>query len=138
MKSKTEILNEIIACGFPDNEVAISYEEFFDNDNCSDNCIGVNIYPDQPAPEKFYQIFKELIASKKVEHIFVRISDIDEPADWFFSDTVYVIGSLTIKELKDIIKILSPDEIYKKWMYGKPTNVPDIKSGQNIYSIFWD
>ena len=138
MKTKADILKEIKETGFPDNEVAISLDDFFDNENYSDNCIGVNIYPDPPTPEKFYKIFKELIANKKADRIFVRISDIDEPEEWFYSDTVYVIGSLTLEELKNSIETLYPDEIYETFMYGKPANIADLDSGQKAYSIWWD
>jgi hypothetical protein len=138
MKTKTDIVEEIKRIGFPDNEVAISMDDFFDNENYSYNCIGVNIYPDAPTPEKFYEIFKELIASKKADRILVRISDIDEPEEWFYSDTVYVIGSLTLEELKNSIETLYPDEIYENFMYGKPANIADLDSGQKAYSIWWD
>jgi hypothetical protein len=138
MRTKEDILKEIKEFGFPDNEVAISADDFFDNDNYSESCIGVNIYPDPPPNEVFYQTFKDLIASRKAEKIFVRISDVDEPEEWFFSDTVYIISSLKEKELKESINILRPDEVNEEWMYGKPVNVDDIKEGQKVYSVFWD
>jgi hypothetical protein len=138
MKKKAELLKEIKDIGFPDSEVAISMEDFFDNENYSDECIGVNIYPDPPTSEKFYEVFKELIASMKADRIFVRISDIDEPENWFYSDTVYIIGSLTLEELKESIGILCPDEIYEEVMYGKPVNIADIDRGQKMYSVWWD
>lgn len=138
MKTKADILKKIKDIGFPDNEVAISMDDFFDNENYSDNCIGVNIYPDPPTPEKFYEVFKELIATGKADRIFVRISDIDEPEEWFYSDTVYVIGSLTLEELMNSIQTLCPDELYENFLYGKPANIEDLDIGQKAYSIWWD
>lgn len=138
MKTKAELLKEIKDIGFPDSEVAISMDDFFDNENYSEDCIGANIYPARPTPEKFYKVFKALIASKKADKIFVRISDIDEPENWFYSDTVYIIGSLTLDELKDSIETLCPDEIYEEFMYGKPVNIADINNGQKTYSLWWD
>lgn len=138
MRTKHDILSEIKKCDFPHKEVAISLDEFFDSTNCSDDCIGVNLYPEQPSHEVFYQTFKGLIASGKADKIFIRISDIDEPEDWFFTDTVYIIGNLTIDELKDAIKSLSPDEIYEDWSNGKPVNVETIGSGMKVYSVWWD
>jgi hypothetical protein len=137
MLTKNDILNTIQDLGFPDNEVAISLDDFFDNPNCVD-AIGVNIYPDPPTTESFYQTFKELIHSKKADKIFVRISDADDPENWFFSDTIYVIGNLTLDELKTSIKELRPDEIYEEWINGKPGNIDDIQPGKKIYSIWWD
>ena len=138
MKTKADILKEINDVCFAENEVAISIDDFFGNENYSDSCIGVNIYPDPPAPEKFYEVLKELITSKKADRIFVRITDIEDPEEWFFSDTVYIIGSLTLEDLKKSIEILCPDEIYEEFMYGKPVNISDIDSRQKIYSVWWD
>ena len=115
---------------------------FFSNINFSEDysegCIGVNIYPDNPGPEKFYLILKELISSKKATEIFVRISDIDEPEEWFFSDTIYITTKLSLDELRESLEALKPDEIYEDWMYGKPANIGEIESGSKIYSVFWD
>lgn len=138
MKTKENILNEIKAFGFPRNEVVIGFDDFFNNTNYSNECIGVNIYPNQPKPEKFYEILKSLIASKKADCIFVRISDIDEPQNWFYSDTVYIIGSLSLDELKRSIEPLYPDEIYIGFMYGRPVNIGVFDENQNTYSVWWD
>lgn len=137
MKTKSEILTEIYQAGFPDNEVAITLNDFFDNTNCNDS-IGVNIYPNPPSIEKFHQVFKDLISQGKADNVYVRISDIEEPEEWFFSDTIYVIGSLSLDELKNQINVLRPDEIYENWMYGKPINIGNITNDKKIYSIFWD
>ena len=138
MKTKADILKEIKEVGFPDNEVAVSIEDFFGNENCTESCIGVNIFPNQPSPEKFHDVFKDLIATKKASKIFVRISDIDDPEEWFYSDTVYIIGNLTIEELNDSIEPLSPTFIYEEFFYGKPVNIPSIDNGEKIYSVWWD
>lgn len=137
MKTKAEILNTIKYYGFPAKEVAISFTDFFNNDNCKD-AIGVNIEPEPPLAEKFHQVFKNLLDLGKADSILVRIADIDDPEDWFYSDTVYVIGNVTLEDLKAQIKELSPDEIYEEWMYGKPVNVDGLQNGQKIYSIWWD
>jgi hypothetical protein len=137
MKTKPEILAKIQQLGFPDNEVAIELDDFFDNNNSNDS-IGVNIYPNPPSAEKFYQVFKNLIVSGKADNVYVRISDIEEPTEWFFSDTIYVIGALSLDELKNHINMLRPDEIYENWMYGKPINIENISNDKKVYSIFWD
>lgn len=138
MRTKKDILEEIIGLGYPKNEIALKLDDFFDNEHCTEESIGVNVYPDQPAIANFFKTFKNLIASKKAGAVFVRICDIEEPEDWFFSDTVYVIGDLTLEELKDSVAHLFPDEIYDYWMYGKPINVPETKENEKIYSLWWD
>jgi hypothetical protein len=137
MKTKSEILAEIYQLGFPNKEVAILLDDFFDNTNCIDS-IGVNIYPNPPSIDKFYRVFKDLIISGKANNVYVRISDAEEPSEWFFSDTIYVIGTLSLNELKNHINELRPDEIYENWMYGKPISISIIPNGMSVYSIFWD
>ena len=138
MKTKVEILSEIKKSGFPEKEVAISIYDSFANENYSENCIGVNVYPDPPKPEKFYEVFSQLISNGKAERILVRISDIDDPKEWLFSDAVYVISKLEFEELKSCVISLSPTEIYEDFMYGKPENISAIDTGLRIYSIWWN
>jgi len=137
MKTKEDFVKEIIAAGFPENEVVIGIDDFFCNENFMEGCIGVNIYPDPPAPEKFYEVFKELLTSNKADTILVRISDIDDPKEWFYSDTVYVIGSLTLEDLNNAIEILRPDEV-DEVINGIHFKIQDLESGQKIYSMWWD
>lgn len=138
MRTKDEIVKEIKGFGFPEHEVAITVDDFFENEYYSEGCIGANIYPDPPSPEKFYLILKDLISSKKIINVFVRICDINDPLDWFYSDTIYIVTNMTIEELKESIAILQPNEIYEHWMYGKPVNIKHVENGYKIYSVWWD
>ncbi len=134
MRTKADILKEITDYGFPHKEVVISMDDYFDSENCTEGCFGGNGEP----PEKFYQIFKDLVSTRKADVIFVRINDADDPEEWFSTDTVYIIGSLSLEEVQANMELLEPDEIYEEWMYGKPVNVDDIKGGQKVYSVWWD
>jgi hypothetical protein len=139
MKTKSELVATIKGFGYPENEVVLSLDDFFDSIHCSDSCIGANIFPEQaPLPEEFYRLFKELISSGKVDAIFIRPSDIDEPEEWFYTDTVYIIGNLTIHELKEHVQFLYPDEVYDHWLYGQPANANELQPGQKVYSLWWD
>jgi hypothetical protein len=137
MTTKTEMLSVIQDAGFPHNEVAIKLDHFFSGEDCSDS-IGVNVYPVAPAAGKFYIVFKDLLDSGKVDDIFMRITDVEEPGNWFFCDTVYVTGSIETDELEAHVAVLSPDEITEGWLNGKPANISDVPEGQNVYSIWWD
>ena len=75
MDKRTELLNKILQNGFPDKEVVVSVEEFFDG-NDDIGSIGCNIYPDPPSLQTFYETFTRLKAIDKIENIFVRIADI--------------------------------------------------------------
>ena len=134
MDKKTTILNELKKDGFPDKEVAVTLETFFEG-NHGDSSIGVNLYPHQPTPQEFYDVFKKIKSSNKTENIFVRISDADD-VDWFYTDAVYIVGNWTADEMREVVKDLHPDEIYDGWMYGKPANVPQTNS--KVLSLWWD
>lgn len=136
MERKTEILNKIKGEGYPGKEVVVSLEEFFDG-NEDDGSIGANLYPDQPSLKNFYDTFKGMVSSGEVESIFVRIADAED-SDWFYTDTVYVIGNITLKEVKEMLKELKPDEIYSGWMYGMPVNLQNVKIDMPVYSVWWD
>ena len=112
----------------------MTLETFFEGNN-ENSSIGVNLYPHQPTPQDFYNVFKKIKSSNKTENIFVRISDADE-VEWFYTDAVYIVGSWTAEEMKVIVKDLQPDEIYEDWMYGKPVNVPQTNS--KVLSLWWD
>ena len=132
MKSREEILNYILSIGFPSNEVAIPFEDFFENNN-DDASIGVNLSP-RPATNVFYQILQNIKAETNTENILVRIADTD--TDWFYSDAVYIIGKWTREELAEKLTILKPDEIHHGWLYKKPVNVVD--TYQSVYTVWWD
>lgn len=131
---KDKILDEIKKYGFPEKEVAVSIETFFEGNNDTGS-IGVNLYP-QPSLEDFYSVFKKIKSYDKTESIFVRIAEDDEDAEWFYTDTVYIVGNYSIDEIKVMVKEIQPDEIYENWMYGKPVNIPETKN--NVFSIWWD
>jgi hypothetical protein len=136
MDRKIEILERITKAGFPKKEVAVSVAEFFDG-NEYEGSIGANLYPEQPSLKFFHETFKTMLASDKVEHIFIRITDAED-SDWFYTDTVYIIGEITIEEVTEMLKELHPTEIYSDWMYKKPVNISDVSAGKIIYSVWWD
>jgi hypothetical protein len=136
VNKKERIFKKIESLGFPDKEIVVSLDDFFDgNDDYAS--IGPNIYENQPSPQEFYDTFKELIVSKDADEILVRISDV-EGLDWPFTDVVYIISSQPLDDIKEKVTHLQPDEIYDGWMYGKPVNAGDVPSGKKVYSLWWD
>lgn len=136
MNKKEKLIEKIHSFGYPENEIVVSLDDFFDGNN-DPASIGPNIHTDQPSPQEFYQKLSELKNSEKVEEILIRIQDVED-LDWPFTDTVYVISKLSLQELKSQLTDLQPDEIYEEWMYGKPINAPEIKDGYSISSVWWD
>jgi hypothetical protein len=133
MDKKTKLLSEIKEDGFPQKEVAVSLDRFF-IDNNDLGSIGVNIDP-QPEPKEFYNVLLKIRSSRKTENIFVRISDADD-TDWFYTDAVYIVGDWTADEIKEMMKDLSPDEVYEGWLYGKPINISE--TGNQVHTVWWD
>ncbi|MFN0031621.1 MAG: hypothetical protein ACKVOR_05625 [Flavobacteriales bacterium] len=136
MNRKTEILEKITKAGFPKSEVAVSVDEFFDG-NDDEGSIGANLYPEQPSLKTFSNTFKSMLASDRVENIFIRIADAED-TNWFYTDTVYVVADATMDEVTEMLKGLQPTEIYSDWMYGKPVNISDVTADKKIYSVWWD
>jgi hypothetical protein len=135
MNRKTEILKKITKAGFPKSEVVVTVDEFFEG-NTDGGSIGANLYPEQPSLKTFSDTFKTMLASDKVESIFIRIADAED-TEWFYTDTVYVVGDATKDEVTEMLKGLQPTEIYSDWMYGKPVNIAGF-TRKNIYSVWWD
>ena len=135
---KQQLLKKIESAGFPSQEVAVSLSDFFEGNKFA-GTIGVNLYPDTLTPEFFYQKLKEIDTHLQVHEIVIRITDVDDPVEWFYSDTVYINCSLTKEELQQCLSDLKPSEIYEGWMYGKPVILKtNISVEQNIFSIWWD
>jgi len=134
--NKEELLKRIDTLGFPQTEVILTFEEFFEGNEC-ETSIGVNIAR-KPSITVFCDTFKKLLNDNLADKILVRVVDIEDPEEWIFSDTVYVIGDINIAQLEDRIKKLSPDDINEGWIYGEPVNVGEYDKSKKIYTIFWD
>lgn len=136
MNTREELLNKIKSAGFPDKEVVLTLDQFFKGNN-DIGSIGVNLYPDQPYPAVFYETFKRLIQSGQIESVYVRIADVDD-IEWFFTDTVFLVGQISLDELRQRVADIHPTKIYKGWMYGLPANLSDDFSDKQVYSLWWD
>jgi hypothetical protein len=144
MNKKDKIIEQLEKFGFPENEVVLTLDEFFaDNDAFFAGpegyaSIGVNISPNQPSPQTFYETLKFLIDTYKATNIFAKITDAEEPEDWFFTDTVYIVSDLDIDEIAILTKNLSPDEIGEGWCSGLPVNIDKSYLNKSVYFLFWD
>ena len=136
MSKKDKLFEKIESLGYPDNEILVTLEDFFEG-NDDYGSIGVNLYPHQPSPSDFYSKFKEIRQLDSVDNIYVRIADTKD-GDWAYTDAVYIVTTLTIPDLQKLLTDLQPDEIYEDWMYGKPKNAPDLTNNFKVYSAWWD
>jgi hypothetical protein len=133
---RTDLLQKINRAGFPDNEVFVSVDDFFDG-NESNGSIGMNIYPAPPSLQDFHKTLTAIANDERTETLLIRVADIDD-AEWFYSDTICIVGDYSLLQIKEIFKNLRPDEIYEGFMYNKPSNIPPPNPGNKIYSIWWD
>jgi hypothetical protein len=137
MDLKDDILDKLDELGYPENEVVLTLEEFFENNDNGDT-IGVNIVHNKPSPQEFYEVLKHITDYPEVDAIYVRIADAEFPQEWFFSDTVYIVGELDIERITDITELLYPDEISEGWLYGTPVNIPKTLANKRVVSLWWD
>lgn len=137
MDIKDELLDKIEALGYPDNEVVFTLEEFFE-DNDNEFTIGVNITHNKPSPQEFYEVMKHITNYPEVDGIYVRVTDVEFPQEWFYSDTIYIVGDMDIERLSDITELLYPSEITDGWLFGVPVNVPKAHATKNVLSIYWE
>lgn len=134
---KADLITKLESFGFYEHEVVLTFDEFFTNNEC-ESSIGVNIYPIKPTISEFRNTFNKLIDDKIVDKVFVRVVDIEDPEEWFFSDGIYVVGILSIELLEERIKNLHPDSIIEGWEHGEPINVGEYDKTKNVFTIFWD
>lgn len=136
MNKRALLLEKIKKEGFPEKEVFVSIEDFFEG-NDDDRSIGVNIYPEPPSLQDFLDKLTEIKKSNKTESLLIRIADIDD-TEWFYSDTIYISGNYSLSEIKKMFEQLKPDEIYEGIMYSKRSNIPQLNPDSKDYSVWWD
>ncbi|HSE17699.1 MAG TPA: hypothetical protein VLB46_11655 [Pyrinomonadaceae bacterium] len=88
----------------------IDVEEFFDgNDDLGS--IGCNLLP-HPGLEAFRDAFARLAQRPDVKGVYAQIFELD-PGEgcWPFTDTVLVVGSISVEDVAAEVSQLQPDEI---------------------------
>jgi hypothetical protein len=118
-------------------EIVVSLEDFFTG-NDDRGSIGPNLGEKQLPIAEFYRRLREIRSKPNVQDVLVRIYEYDDPTSWPYTDTVYIISSAPLEEVKKWVSPLLPDEVNSEWMYGKPPAAPEVKSGMIPYSVWWD
>lgn len=118
-------------------EIVVGLDDFFEgNDDLGS--IGCNLGEQQPTIAEFYRVLSEIRSNPEVQDVLVRIYDYSDPDSWPFTDTVYILTSAPVEQVKQWVAPLLPDEVNTDWMYGKPATAPDVQSGITPYSVWWD
>ncbi len=116
----------------------ISLEEFFigNNDHAS---IGYNFYPNQPSPKAFYDLFRRIRRKPGVHDVIVQVNDQIESTDWPSTDTVWIITSASVDDVKRWLgRKFQADDL----LVGFPTTpiIEDypIPLGMKALGVWWD
>lgn len=95
--------------------------------------IGCNLL-EHPGIEAFRKVFAELATCPDVKAIYAQIAELDPGDDcWPFSDTVFVVGSISADELKKILSPLEPDEVGTAQDFGAPESI-----AEHALAAWWD
>jgi hypothetical protein len=82
--------------------IVVSLEDFFVG-NDDRGSIGCNLGPEQPPIAEFYRILREIRSRANVQDVLVRIyDDDDDPSSWAYTDTVYLVSSGSLDEVKKV------------------------------------
>src|SRR6267143_2586297 len=85
-------------------------ERFFDG-NDDPGSIGRNL-TDHPGIAAFRDILTGLLQRPGIEAVYIQIAELDPgEGSWPFSDTAFVVGNISLDELRNLLTPLGPDEI---------------------------
>jgi hypothetical protein len=140
---KLEVLNHLKKYGNPDEVlIVLSLHEFFEYADEGD--IGCNLDCGH-AHQLIYEQLKAIEKRDDVKEIWVCLTDTNGgnapefAEDWFFSDEVYIIGSISIDELAaNWHENSMPDAIEHGWMEGIPVNLPHHIDESEVVTLWWD
>lgn len=133
---RPELIRSLKKEGFPQQEVVISFDSFFTHNYC-ESSIAVNT-PWKPSVVLFKQVFEKLLQLGVADRVWVRVKPTPENPDLLYSDTIYVIGKISIQELQKAIVPLKSTNIVVGWAHGVPANLDAESRDKQVFSILWD
>ena len=121
---------------WPPHEIIVPIEEFFDG-NDDAGSIGCNL-SDHPGIDAFREQLTGLVSRPDVEAVYARISELNPGDDsWPFTDTVFVVGSISSEILRELVEPLQPDEIGEASQFGVPSIITQQHKAPS-QAIWWD
>jgi hypothetical protein len=134
--NKPELILSLKEQGFPKEEVVLSFDEFFAHNYC-ETCIAVNT-PWKPSVVLFKKVFEKLLKQGVADQVWVRVKPTPENPEHLCSDTIYVVGKISIQELQKAIVPLKCTNIVIGWAHGVPMNADAATVKNTAYSIIWE
>lgn len=114
----------------------VSLDDFFEG-NDDIGSIGCNLMS-HPGIDSFHRAFREIRSRGDVQGVFVEIKDLVDEHSWPFSDTVFVLTSMSRNDLAKLLTNLEPDEVGEFPAAAIPRDLPPLKPGMKILGIWWD
>ena len=114
----------------------VDIERFFDgNDDLGS--IGCNLM-EHPGMDRFRDVLTGLLRRPDVKAVYAQISELDPGEDcWPFTDTVLVVGAISVKELRNVVSVLEPDEVGGATEFGVSPSIGR-RHGSPVLAIWWD
>jgi hypothetical protein len=118
-------------------EPVVDLELFFDgNDDLGS--IGCNL-ADHPGPAHFYTVFRSIRDRADVHGVWVGISEVMSPAEWPFTDHVYIVSTAPAADVATWAATLQPDEPGDDWWNAVPPLRPiAIPPNARLVALRWD
>ena len=114
----------------------VSIDRFFDgNDDLGS--IGCNL-TDHPGIYTFRDILTRLLRRPDVKAVYAQISELD-PGEgcWPFTDTVIVVGSISLDEFRNSVNPLDPSEVATAEQFGVSPSIAKMH-GAPALAVWWD
>jgi hypothetical protein len=114
----------------------VDFEVFFDgNDDLGS--IGCNLI-EHPGIEAFRETFARLARRPDVKGVYAQIFELD-PGEgcWPFTDTILVVGSISVEDVAAEISALEPDEVCKGEEFGL-TDAVAKRFAEPFVVAWWD
>lgn len=114
----------------------VAIDRFFDgNDDLGS--IGCNVM-DHPGISVFRDTLMGLKNRSDITAVYAQITELDPSEDsWPFTDTVLVVGSISLKELQQLLSPLMPDEVTMTGRSPLLQGISEIDQ-DSILVVWWD
>jgi hypothetical protein len=115
----------------------LTLAEFFEGNEILGS-IGCNLMP-TPTPAQFHQVLSAIAARPEVGDVRVQVTMFDNPDEWPFSDTVWVMTSADTRTVASWFpEALAPDEVREGWVDGVTYEEYAVPADMKPVSCWWD
>lgn len=121
----------------PEPLPVVTLEQFFHGGS---EAIGWNLAEKHPGNTIFCSVLKAIRSQPNVQDVLVEMTegDLSDPSAQLSSERVYVITSMTKKELQALLRSLRPDEIEKIQLDHLPGLPDPVREGYAVFDVWWD